>query len=162
MANKIYVAQETAASFKSSGGTVVFTPTSLANGAGRISAQWDRGSGSRPAAFLARARFKAATTPTVGNLVQVHLALGDGTYVDGDLGTVDAAVSSIDKVRNLRWVMNVQSDEASTAKVFTAERQLWLPNRYVSVVWWNALGVALSGTATDMEFTLTPVPDEAQ
>jgi hypothetical protein len=162
MPTKVYVAQETPTTFKASGGTVLFTPTSLANGAGRISTQWDRGSSSRPAAFLARARYKCATAPAVGNLLEVYLAMGDGTYIDGNLSAVDAAVAAADKRRNLRWIMNVVADTASTSEIMVAERMIWLPSRYVSVVWWNALGVALSSTAADMEFTLTPVPDEVQ
>lgn len=161
MANKIYVLQEAATTFSTTG-SVTFTPTSLANGAGRISAQWDRGASARPAMFTARMRCKFATAPTAGNVVEAYLAAGNGVFVDGNLGVSDAAVSSSDKRRNLRWLMNLAADSTSSSEIFVATRRVWIPDRYVSILWWNAVGVALSSTATDHEFVLTPISDEIQ
>lgn len=162
MPSKVYIAPETAITFKSTGGTVTFTPTSVANGAGRISDQHDRGSGSKPGRYRWRARTKFASALTVGNLMQIYLATSDGTYVDGNLGTSDAGLSAVDKLRNLRPVGNVEADSTSSGEVQIASGIVWIYERYVSVVWWNAALIALSATAGDHEFTLEPIPDEAQ
>ena len=53
-------------------------------------------------------------------------------------------------------------DTNATAEVFPASGVSEIDTRYVSVVWWNDSGQALSGTAGDHETILTAVPDEAQ
>ena len=162
MANKVYVAPETAISFKSSGGDVVFTPASVANGAGRISAQWDRGSGSKPARYVWRVHTKAAAALAVGVALEIYFATSDGTDVDGNQGTSDAAFSAADKRRNLQFVGTVVADSTTNGEVQISSGVVEIYTRYVSVVWWNALGQSLTGTNGDHTFTLTPVPDEIQ
>ena len=162
MPSKIYSAPETAITFKSSGGIVTFTPTSVANGAGRISAQWDRGAGSKPTRYKWRVKTKAAAALVVGTELEIYFATSDGTIVDGNQGTADAAVSAADKRRNLQPVGTIRADSTSNGEVQHGSGIVWIFDRYVSVVWWNALGQALSGTAGDHEFILTPVPDEIQ
>jgi hypothetical protein len=152
----------TAVSFKSAGGDVTFTPTSVANGAGRISAQWDRGAGSKPALYLWRAKTKAAAALTAGNLLELYLAFGDGTNVDANMGTADAAWSTGDKRRNLKRIGAVEADSTTNGEPQHASGLVVITSRYVSVAWWNALGQALSGTAGDHEFTLTPHTPEIQ
>ena len=162
MANKVYVNPETAITFKASGGDVVFTNTSVANAAGRISAQWDRGSGAKPARYVWRAHTKAGAALAVGNALEIYFATSDGTDVDGNQGTSDAAFSAADKRRNLQFVGLVVADSTSNGEVQIASGVVEIYTRYVSVVWWNGLGQTLSSTAGDHTFTLTPVPDEIQ
>lgn len=162
MANKIYANPETAIAFASSGGDVVFTPTSVANGAGRISAQWDRGAGSKPVRYKWRAKTKAAAALTAGAILGIYLSTSNGTVQDGNLGTVDAALSDINKLNNLQSVGGIVADSTVNGELQYASGIIEIYDRYVSVVWWNALGQALSGTAGDHTFTLTPIPDEIQ
>lgn len=162
MANKIYVAPETAVSFKASGGTVTFTPKNVANAAGRISAQWDRGSGSVPGRYYWRAHTKFQAGLTVGNALEIYFATSDGTDVDGNQGTSDAAFSAADKRRNLHYVGSVVADSTSSGEVQIGSGVVEIYTRYVSVVWWNASGQTLTNTDGDHTFTLTPVPDEIQ
>lgn len=162
MANKVYAAPETAISFKSSGGDVTFTPTSVANGAGRISAQWDRGTGSKPMRYKWRAKTKAGAALAVGTQLEIYFSTSDGTIQDGNQSTSDAAFAAGDKRRNLQPVGVIEADSTSNGEPQYASGVVWIFDRYVSVVWWNALGQALSGTAGDHEFTLTAVPDEVQ
>lgn len=162
MANKVYTVRETPIVFAPSGGDVVFTPTSLANGAGRISAQLDRGSGAHATRYIWRARYRAAVAPTVGAVVRVYLVTSDGTYADGDLGTGDAAVSAEIDLGNARLIGAVAADAASTTKDFVASGIVEAAARYLQVAWWNAIGQALSSTAGDQAMTLTPIPDEIQ
>jgi len=162
MPNKIYTAPETAITFKASGGTVTFTPQNVANGAGRVSTQWDRGSGSKPALYRWRIVTKFGSALAVGARLDAYFAFGDGTYVDGNFGTTDAAVSAIDKLRNLSFVGGIAADSTSSGEVQYASGLCVIQERYVSVVWWNAAGVTLTNTAGDHAFILTPVPDEVQ
>ena len=61
MANKIYRAVETPLVFRDSGGDVVLTLQNLAAGAGRVSAQYDRGDGSKPQYHEVTAVFQMET-----------------------------------------------------------------------------------------------------
>lgn len=165
MANKIYAIPETTVSFKSAAGDVLFTPTSVANAAGRISAQWDRGAGAKPQIYKWRAKTKAAAALAVGTVLEIYLSTGDfatGGNQDGNQSTADAAFAAADKRRNLQFVGVVVADSVTNGEVQIGSGTVGIRDRYVSVVWWNALGQALSATAGDHEFTLTPVPDEIQ
>lgn len=162
MATKVYGARETAIVFKSSGGDAAFTPTSLANAAGRVSAQYDRGATSKPTIYIWRARTKLNVSPTVGAILSVYLATSDGTDADGELGTTDAALPAADRRRNLTLIGVIQADEASTTRSMNASGLVEIRERYVQVVWYNEFGQALSGTAGDHQVTLTPAPDELQ
>ena len=162
MPNKVYVAPETPIVFKSSGGDVTFRPMNVGNGAGRISARWDRGAGAKPGWYKWRAKTKAASALTVGNQLEIYLATSDGTNADGNQSTTDAAFSAGDKRRNLQPIGTLNADSATNGEPQIGSGVIFIADRYVSVVWWNAFGVALSGTATDHEFSLTPIPDEIQ
>lgn len=162
MANKIYIDPEAAITFKASGGTVLFTPTSVANNAGRISTQWDRGAGAVPSRYIWRAHTKFAAALAVPASLEIYFATSDGTDVDGNQGTTDAAFSAADKRRNLQFVGTINADSTSNGEVQIASGVVEIFARYVSVVWWNAMGQALTGTAGDHTFSLTAVPDEVQ
>ncbi len=162
MPNAIYAANGSQITFKSSAGTVTFTPTSVATGAGRISARWDRGAGSLPARYKWRAVTKAGAALTVGNQMEIYLSTSDGTYADGNQSTSDAAFTSTDKRMNLQPVGAVVADSTSNGEVQVASGEVVIKDRYVSVVWWNLLGQSLSGTAGDHVFILQPVNDEVQ
>ena len=153
----------TAISFKSSGGDAAFTPTSVAAGAGRISAVYDRGAGVLVAPCRWQGRFRSGTNPAVGGVVRVYFITGqDGTYQDGLFAAGDAAISSEDTLRNATMIGMIQADTASTTKDFVKSGLIYVYARYIRVAFWNATSQALSATAADMEFTLQPMPDEAQ
>jgi hypothetical protein len=163
MPNKVYHAPETSITFKETGGSVTFTPKNITTGAGRVSAQWDRGAGSKPGLYKWRAKTAGASAATVGRVVEILFATSDGTIVDGDFGTTDAGMSDIDYKRNCQWVGNVAADDSQGAGTnYNGSGVVEILDRYVSVVWWNDLGVSLTNTAGDHEFTLTPVPMEIQ
>lgn len=166
MPNAIYMREGTTKVFASSGGDATFTPTSLANGAGRVSAQVDLGAAPRAQWYRYTMKAKCATTPVVGNSIRAYLFDGDNastTRQAGTVGTADAAVAAEALFLNAsQQVTPLMVDAASTAKSFQAAGLVRITGRYVSVGWWNATGQALSATAGDMEFTLTPVYDEVQ
>lgn len=162
MANKLYTARETVITFKASGGTVLFTPTSLATAAGRYSTQWDRGAGSVPDRYVFHARTKIAVAPVVGTILTVYLGFSDGTDNDGELGTTDAALPAADRRRNLTPIGCIVADEASTTRVMKTSGIIEILARFVTLTWYNEFGQALSATAGDHVTTFEPVPPELQ
>jgi hypothetical protein len=161
MANKVYQPIESAVTWKSSGGTETFTPTSLASAAGRQGAYHDFTAGSVGRRFRWRAELKPGSTRVVGETIEVYLLAGDGTHYDNDDGTTDAAVSAYDKLRNAALLGVIQIDE-NAAVAMGASGEVTLLERYAAPVFWNATANTLSTTAGDYFFSLTPVPDEIQ
>lgn len=165
MSSLNYYAPGTAAVFTPSGGTIVFTPTSLANAAGRVSAQWDRGAGSKPSIFRVESRTRAAVAPVVGTVVNVYLVYGQAssTMIPGKVGAADAAVSSENLFLNAKLIGTMICDVAGNTNDFVMSEVVRdVRAQYVSVGWFNLLGQALSATAGDHVVTMTPMSDEAQ
>jgi hypothetical protein len=165
VANEIYLLPQTAITWLASGGTNVLTLTSVAAGAGRQGALHDFGTAARAADFAWRAWVKFASTPVVGDVVEIYWKTSDGTSPDNDDGTGDAAVSAEDKLRNLNFLGVITVDEANASPVFAASGYLpweWVAHRYGAPVFWNRTADALSATAGDHGFSITPVPPQIQ
>ncbi len=161
MANKIYALLETAITWLSTGGTEAFTPTTLGSAAGRQGAHHDFGTASAARRFAWRAWIKPGGTRVVGEVVEIYWKTSDGTHPDNDDGTGDIAVSSADKLRNLVPIGFIQIDENAAVEM-VASGVLEHLHRYGAPVFWNRTANALSTTASDFGFSLTPVPDEVQ
>ncbi len=164
MSNYIKLHSETPITFKSSGGTAVFSPASVANAAGRISDQADLGSGARSRLYRWSAKTKCQATPTLNALIRVYLVCADDTTdLDGGAGTTDAAFATEALLKNLQYIGNIIIDAAGTgAMKASSMNAIEITSRYVSVVWWNASGATLDATGSNHQFTLTPVADEIQ
>lgn len=161
MPQKLYSRREDAVRFEASGGNVVLTLTSLANGAGRVSAQYDRGVGGAADRFIWRFKTTLAVAAALGAVLTIYLVTSDGTDADGNLGTTDAALPALDRRRNLVPIGSVIADAASTGP-FKASGVVEILERFVQVVVVNEMGQALSASAGDHAFVLTPVPPEVQ
>lgn len=161
MANFIYENEGTAITFASSGGDVTWTPTTLGAAAGRQSAHYDFGVAARARRYVLRVWFKPGGTRVVGERVEIYIKTSDGTHPDNDDGATDLAVSSIDKLRNLKPVGVIQIDENAAVEM-VGTWDIELSARYVALVMWNATANALSTTAGDFGASLTPVADEVQ
>ena len=162
MTAKAYLLPETPITFQASGGTVTFTPTSLATLSGRQSAQHNFGTLARATHYNWRAYMKFATTPVVGETIDIYLKTSDGTHIDNDDGTTDAAVSAADKLKNLKYIGSIVVDEASATPEFSASGVCFIPWQYLQVVFWNATVDSLSSTAADHGFILEPWSMQAQ
>lgn len=160
--SKAYVVAESALEWKSTGGAELLTLTSLASSAGRQGALHDFGTSARSANFMWRAYVKFATTPVVGETINIYWKSSDGTHPDNDDGTGDIAVSAEDKLKNLTFIGSIAVDEASTSPEFVKSGFLFQTAQHGSPVFWNATADALSATATDHGFILTPVPTQGQ
>jgi hypothetical protein len=160
--NKVYHAPETALTFKDSGGSAVLTLNNLAFGAGRVSAQYDRGAGSKPGLYVWRGQFQFATAPALKELIEIYLFGGDGSVVDGTVGTADAALAT-DKRNNGLLVGCVVVDTTSTNTDVVGSGLVLILDRYISMGVWNgSAGDNLRASANTSIITLTPVPPEIQ
>lgn len=162
MVSKVYQHDEAALEWKASGGDELLTLTSVAAGAGRQGALHDFTTSARAREYAWRAYLKMATTPVVGEVIRIYWKTSDGTNPDNDDGTGDIAVSAENKLKNLTLIGQIIIDEASTAPVFVASGETDVTHRHGGPVFWNATADALSGTAADHGFTLTPIPLEGQ
>lgn len=161
MVNKVYQHDETAINWLSSGGSAAFTPTTLGSGAGRQGAHYDFGTSARARRFYWRAWLKPGGTRVVGQPVYIYLKTSDGTRHDNDDGTGDIALSALDKTRNLRMLGVIEIDENAAVEM-VASGEIEISARYGAPIFYNATANALSATAADFGFSLTPVPDEIQ
>ncbi len=169
MANKIYVNQEAAVTFGTNTDTVTCTIKNLAAGAGRVSAQLDRGAGARAEEFEWRAKFTFATTPVVGEAIDLYLSPSDGSIQDGDLGTSDADVDGVlgkgavaDVVKNLYYLGSVVVQKADATQSMKAGGRCRIASRYVSLVVHNNTADALGTVDADQQVRLIPSPAEMQ
>ena len=161
MPTKVYQHDESAITWQSASGTELLTPTSLASGAGRQGAYHDFGTSARARRFNARARIVPGGTRVVGEVIDIYFITSDGNHPDNDDGTGDIAVSSIDKLRNLTPIGQIQIDENAAVKMVWSG-DVEISARYGAPLFWNRTANTLSATATDYGFQLTPVPDEIQ
>lgn len=163
--SKIYVLPETA---------IWFTPATATNndydlgvhslgaGAGRQSARHDFGVSARARRFTWRAFCQFATTPVLDETVDIYYKGSDGAHPDNDDGTGDAAVSSINKLKNLPYLGSILVDEAAANIEMVQSGEIELSHRYVQFVFWNATADGLTSDVNENGLLLIPVPDQGQ
>lgn len=164
MPNKIYRAVEAAITFTASGGTAVLTLDGLAVGTGRISARHDRGAGSQASLHEVKAIVQAAASGfLVGEAVEVYLFQSDGTYMDGTLGTSDAAMGA-DKRRNGMLIGALIADTtAASTDIVATFQDVPISSRYYSIGVYNASSTrAFLATTNTSRVIVTPMPPELQ
>ena len=162
MANKQYINPETAIELNGTAGAdVAFSMEGVANNAGRVSAQKDLGASARAEVYEWRCNVQWQATPTKGNALELYIAQGDGTNVDGDVGTSDAALGSEDQLVNLHRIGSVVVETANTTKM-VASGVCRITSRYVSAVGFNRGGSSINATDSNFNFVLIPIPPELQ
>jgi hypothetical protein len=165
MPNKIYRATETPVEFRDSGGTVTLTLNNLkasASDSGRISARYDRGTGSQSQLHEVTGVFQFETAPQLGEVVEIYLFQSDGTYVDGNVGTADAALTA-DKLRNGMFIGAVQVDTTSTSTdIIGRFSDVPISSRYYSIGVYNRVADNLRASANTSRVIVTPQPPEIQ
>ncbi len=162
MANKILNVREAGITWRNTGGSELLTLTSIGSGAGRQGARHDFTVSSIAREYEWSAFVQFATAPVLGELVYVYWKFSNGTQAGNDDGTGDIAVSAIDKLRNLPLLGAIEVDEAVADIEMTASGILTLNSRYGHPVFWNATADALTATAAEHGFTLTPIVPEVQ
>lgn len=164
MANKVYNLDETSILFADSAQAedVTITLSALAAGAGRISARYDRGAAAKTTRYRWRATIQLASAGTVTESFDWFFSTSDGSEPDGNEGTTDAALSSGNKLRNLRYIGSTLTDTTSTNTNITSSGEVEVKERYISLVAWNGTTDALRTDTSVHHFTLTPVAPEIQ
>jgi hypothetical protein len=162
MAAPVYVLLETPILFADSAQTpnVQFTLSALASLAGRVSAQYDRGAAAHAGWYEWRFSCQLTGTNVVGAAVELYIATSDGAAMDGQVGTVDAALAT-DKRNNLRPMGTLVVDQVTTNVTMTASGEIYLPQRYLSVAVWNATTLPFKTDTAVHRLTLTPFAEQA-
>lgn len=174
MANLIKTNVGTTVSFLNTGGDALFDFSSTASGAGEGSARLDLGAYPRGTMYRWYAETQMqATTPVVGQTVDIFLGLYDDESTPGrawgDLTTVTnySSVASWNfatenDLRNLYPVGNIVCDTVAADTKFTTGGLIFIPTRYITLIWWNRMGATSTADATEHKFYLTPMLDEIQ
>lgn len=165
MVNKIFVNPESAITFGSNSDTVTFTPKNVANAAGRISAQHDRGSGAKAMRYRWEAFSKVGSDATLGLSIPIYIvtAHSSSSLIDDGLGASDAALSATTQLSNSVCIgAIIVNGTAANVGPWYASGIIEILARYVSVAWWNASGQTLTNVDADHRFTLIPMPYEVQ
>jgi hypothetical protein len=146
----------TAITFTESGGSAVFTPKNIATGAGRVSAQFDRGAGALATVLKWEATFKAGSAVTIGLPVRVYAYCSESASSAADLAA-DGGVSVETLLSNFTVLGEIIAN-ANSVGPFYATGKAWLEGRYCVVGLWNASGQTLTNVNGDNKITLTPIP----
>ena len=171
MANLVYRNRETTLWFvpatASQAEDAAFEVHNLASGAGRQSAQHDLGEGAVSGWYEWRAFVQFATTPVLGETVDIYLKTAGSSasataHPDNDDGTSEGAVSASDKLKNLHWIGAIIVDEATADIEMVASGFVYIAARAIQVVFWNSTADALTNDVDENGFMLSPVPDEVQ
>lgn len=148
----------TARTWKASGGDAALTLTGLASGSARQGQSLDLG------ATFAREygyRLKTAfgSSPTGGTLLRLFLGFSaDNSNWPGGLSGSDAAYSDADDLRNLAELAPLVADADTAAQCVVG--RFCPAGRYAAPVVYNdATGQALSGTAGDHVLEIWPLID---
>jgi hypothetical protein len=165
--NTVLIKEGTSVVFKASGGDVVWTPQNEAAGKGRISAVWDRGVSPRPVRYKWRMQTRWAATVTAGDMLRLYLvtsnAAATAAATDGGQTFGDAELASESRLAdNCVFIGSVVASTAADQNECSSGT-VEIYDRYISVAMWNAAAVkALTNTAGDHVFTLTPMSDDIQ
>lgn len=162
MPNKIYISEETSQEWTDIGGDYTMDLGSLAADGVRVGAQGDLGTSPRADQYSWKLVIDGFdTAPVVGETVDLYLAFSDGTNVDGDVGTSDAA-GSVDDLPNLLFLGSATVQTTTAADNLIISGSCQIHQRYVSPVIHNNTADALLGTSDGHKFILTPTPLEVQ
>lgn len=157
----VYTGYGTPLTFGDSGQSAVLTMQNVAAAAGRISAQYDRGAGSIPTDFLVVAKFEKGVAGVVGHVIPIYVARGDGTFVEGNVGTVDAALTAA-QAAGLLLVGSVYVNTTSTNTAIVGVFVVNIATRYFSAGYINSATGLLRNTANSCVLSFTPIFDEIQ
>jgi hypothetical protein len=166
MANEVYIVRGTELLFNGEAGAdVAISAESLANAAGRVSAQKDWGAAPRPERYSWVCECQWVATPTQGLGLELYIAEApdsDNTRIAGDVGSSDAVLGDIDMRRNLKYIGSVVSENAAASEVCRSKGEFVSTERYWSLVVYNGGGSALNATDSNFKFTVVPIAYQGQ
>jgi hypothetical protein len=163
MATKIYYNPESAITFKSSGGSALFTIKALGSGAGRQATIYDRGAGAKPALAKVEVMMKYSTSPALSAVTRVYLYAAENAPTHIDNGSVDTAIAT-ETLISSNFGNPIGQNVANAALIgpFYSSHIVAILGRYVAVALWNATAVIVDGTDNTSDVIVTFMPDESQ
>ena len=160
MANKLYINPETSITWTETGGDETFTLSSLAADGVRVGAQHDLSTAPRAGVYQWQLVISGmGDTPVVGETIDVYGAEGDGTYIDGNVGSADAS-GITGALPNLKYLGSAVIQETSATEPIIVSGRFSISQRYFTPVIHNNTADALS--TNQNYFILTPIPGEVQ
>lgn len=170
MANEVRKKYGTTVTYTDSGGDVAFTTQNLAGGAGRRSGSAEFSvDGYGPQGYHIRLILEAGfeTAPALGDKVGLYcIEYGIGNTASSigsnDDGNADGAVSSIDKLRNLKELIVIEADEAAADIPMAYEADFEGLARHLAFAIWNYSADNLQNTANKSYVQVTPYVYEIQ
>ncbi len=165
MTSRAYVLTETTLKFNGEAGAdVAWSMESIADGAGRVSAQHDFGAGARAFEFDWSCELLWQATPTQYQSLELYVSGApdsDATQIDGDIGSSDAALGDVDQVNNMQLIGTVVVEDAATT-IMVASGSFEFTNRYITLVAINNGGSSINATDSNFIFLLTPKSIQGQ
>jgi len=158
-----YVNPGTAITIADSSGTVAMTFSNRTAASGQVSAAIDLGAAPRPATYEMKCYISLSGTHTIGATLEYYFSTSsDNTNYDGVV-TLNAALASSDKRRNLALVGILAVDQTTNLTTMIASfRNIYLPQRYAALVFWNATAIPTETSTTKHKCILTPTPWQMQ
>ena len=164
-ANKIYVTPESAITFGDSAQSpsATITLANLATVTGRVSAQFDRGTGAHAACYAWRFTSSLSGTNVVGATIDLYIATSDGTNTDGQVSTSDSALAGSNVLLALQRLGSLAVTQTTTNTNMTSSGDFFCTaSRFLSLVVYNATTLSMQNSTSVHKFVLTPVPLEIQ
>ena len=167
MANKVYINPEARVRWRETGGTETLTLNNLGFGAGRNGAIHDWGAAPRAGRYYFKFVVQFDTAPVLAETVRLYIREGGlETSIESptnDDGTGDVALSSEDKLRNLKLVGVLQVDEAAANIVTSIEGYFETSAQHFGPTVFNDSAADNLDAANNISFVdIYPVPDEIQ
>jgi len=159
MTQQIQIQAGTALKFNGEAGAdVAFSMEGVADGAGRVSAQYDLGADPRDFQFKWTGEVLFQATPTQYATLDFYIATApdnDSTMITGDVGASDAALGDLNQLRNLTYIGSIICEQADTTKMVGSGVFTCL-ERYLTIVAVNNSGATTNATDSNFIFNLIP------
>ena len=147
------------------GADYAFSVEGITNGAGRVSAQIDLGPAPRPYVYQWSCEVQFQATPTKGKGLDLSYATApddDATQIDGDIGAVDAALTSSDDVNGLIYFDSVNSRTGVASEKCVESGEISITTRYLSIAAIDNSGASVDATDTNFRFNIQPKVSQGQ
>ena len=158
--NKVYYIPGTSKTFKNTGGDYVLDMKNVSTNTGRVSGQWDRGTGALPALYKWELINKFGSSVTIGNSCRLFMYAYENGSTLADIAA-DTDLTAETQLYNFKQIGQLIAS-SNTVGPFNASDVVAIYGRYVNFGWWNASGQTSDNVDGTSYLVLTPVPDEIQ
>lgn len=169
--NKVWLLPGTALKFADSaqsGVTATLTMTALAAGSGQCSVRYDKdalksASGAMPHLWRWGGTIQLNGTNVPNDVIEVSIAMSDGTIEQGNLGTTGSSVAmTTAKKVNMTFAGVLIVDQVTTSISMMGAGTIEIPTRYFRLCVYNATGIPFVTSTSVHTFYMTPYSLEIQ